>query len=357
MASSKHFSADDDQPLDNVVRAVLMERALSLETIQQNSGLSSADVALGLASRIKSVASAGGTRADLTKFLQEQKVPLKMLDSDSTPILKHGINVFLFPPRTEPSTNKEPTASINDRLLNRDEGEVRYLPKPPDKDSPRFDEQLRDALTVLFGPEGLGLGYYNPNQMNCLTDNIRLLASTLCFIEKHFGKFFHGKQFPSLPKTYADNKLLQCLAECSRGKKSTERLEIKKIANHLEILATKMRWNLYKNSSKLKSVLRKVRDDIDNIYGLLNSKKLAMAGHNQTGLFDARVGVASFREIPGFVILNNDNMEYFVPISPYKQSSGKKPGMYSFARQIDVHVCPSKITSDSREKIACSGCN
>ena len=81
VASSKHFSADDDQPLDNVIRDVLMERALSLETIQQNSGLSSADVALGLASRIKSVASAGGTRADLTKFLQEQKVPLKMLGS------------------------------------------------------------------------------------------------------------------------------------------------------------------------------------------------------------------------------------------------------------------------------------
>ena len=187
VASSKHFSTDDDQPLDDAVRAVLLERAGSIESIQQNEGPSIAEVALGLVSRIKSVASHGGTKADLTKFLQgqESKFPLRMLDSDSTPILKHVINVYLHPPRTEPSTNKEPTATINDRLMNVDEAEVRFLPKPADKDSPRLDEQVRDCLTVLFGSEGVGLGYFNPNQKKCL---VLRLGQLTFFIAKSSSK-------------------------------------------------------------------------------------------------------------------------------------------------------------------------
>ena len=193
VASSKHFSMDDDQPLDDAVRAVLLERAQSIESIQQNEGLSTAEVALGLVSRIKSVSSHGGTKTDLTKFLTESKFPLRMLDSASTPILKQGINVYLHPPLAEPRTNKEPTSTINDRLMNVDEAEVQFLPEPPDKDSPRFDEQVRDSLTVLFGPAGVGLGYFNPSQKSCLEDNIRLIGDTLCFLEKHWDRLFHGK--------------------------------------------------------------------------------------------------------------------------------------------------------------------
>ena len=81
-----------------------------------------------IVSKITSIICVGKPNCELLSYLQRSNFPLRCLHSSSTPILDNELNVVLTLP--EKISAKKPSKSVNDFLMNEDEGEPKYLPRP-----------------------------------------------------------------------------------------------------------------------------------------------------------------------------------------------------------------------------------
>lgn len=322
--STKHFLKTEDEPFDEVVSEVLRGYARSLEDnviLSEGEEDDATETTLqGMHGRIKSVKCVGKS-TELYPFLQRSNLPLKRLNSKTTPIFTNGLCIDLAPIKEKslpvPKDKKKSLPSAFNVLMGKgDSQEIKYLLPPAEKESPKLNEQLIAVLIPLLNDQ-LGVGYYNITQKQCIEKNVlHSLVNTLCLFEKHWHKFLNV-QFPSIPSgQYSGSLLLEALSKCKRAKtkKSSDPLTVTLLSTHIGYLSS-LNWSPFKKATTLKDAIELLRNEIEIIRGILIKKKNAMIGRNSlftqpTSSRDPSV----FRNLPSYVNLDDQHDEFFVSI-------------------------------------------
>ena len=317
----KYFSADGSDTLEQAVKDVVKShaRAKVLEDDSQDED----ELVNAIISRITSITCVGKPKRDLLKYLSFNDFPLRGLHSASTPILSNGLNIELALPDKSPA--KKTKRSAFSLLMTTDEGEPKYLPRPPDKPGALLDNQIVDRLHILCTEE-IRLGFFHATQRECLTGNLRQLGGVLCFVEKYWKRLLK-LPFPTIPTKYSASLLLEVVSMCTRlGKVASQTIKLQTLSKHLGTLA-ELTWNPYKKSVTFNPCLDKLKEEISVIYEILKETKDYMTSNsNPFTANEPAPGISSFEKLPDHIILDEETGEFFVPIRPAASGSKKRPG-------------------------------
>ena len=317
---SKYFSADGNDTLANAVQFVVAERARHM--LLEDESKEEDELIESMISTITSIKCVGKPNRELQSFLQRNNFPLRCLHSASTPILDDGINITLALPDKIPA--RKPTKTVNALLMNKDEGDRKYLPRPAEIANARLDKQILNRLYILC-TEGLGLGFYHKSQRDCLESNLKLVGGVLCFVEKYWTKLLKTS-FPAIPREHSTSQLLQLVSLCSRERPKAVPLKVQTVATHMATLAN-LTWSPYKKSVSFAPALESMKLEISVIYGILIEKKRDMTlDNNPFTSNESRPGMSQFEKVPDYVVLDSETEEFFVPIRPASPNQKKKPG-------------------------------
>ena len=276
-----------------------------------------------LVSRVKSIKCTGRDRsAELLKFLQKSNIPLKSLDSISSPIFRTGITIKIGKPIAESAPAPASKPKINPFAIMMGAGnptELKFITPPPLQPNPTLDVQIRTKLYEHL--IDINLGYYNPDQKSLIVINIGKITNTLCMIEKHWHKFFY-KDFPNVPDKCIKYDLIQLTAQCMRNTAlKSERLIYERVVSHLTTL-TSLGWTAFSSAKSIKKALDMLKEDIADVCIVLNEKKLSMLRHNS--IVSPKPVAPVFKSLPSFVQLDDDNNEFYVCILPSTKKTPKR---------------------------------
>ena len=105
---------------------------------------------------------------------------------------------------------------------------------------------------------------------------------------------------------------------CKRANSKQEILIMQLLATHAGNISG-LNWVLYKNTSEQSSKsLDHSKQKVDKIYGILMDKKSVIIGANSITKPSPPLSMraAAFQDLPGYVQLDKDYDEFFVPIYP-----------------------------------------
>jgi hypothetical protein len=159
-------------------------------------------------------------KVGLEQFLGSEWACLERIHSSSTPIEKQVITVSVSPVDainlTGTTQKKEPdnTFAVMMRCA-RKPVQFLFLSKEQEQKMeyrPHFDVQVLAVLFAYFQEEQIG--FTTTEQHDELHKAVHGIKNALCFVSKHWGKFFRGKNFPDYPNSC--NHLVKLAATCTR---------------------------------------------------------------------------------------------------------------------------------------------